>query len=100
LKNPVLFRVPYIATSDQGLALLLREIAYFGIDIENGKGFGYPGFRAGGIIASYCPEAADTIVAQHLSNVPVDQIRLQKLDKVAEEILSGIFTYEEYLIDN
>jgi len=100
LNNPVLFRVPYIATSDQGLALLLREIAYFGIDIENGKGFGYPGFRAGGIMASYYPEAADTIVAQHLSNVPVDQIRLEKLDKVAEEILSGIFKYEEYLIDN
>lgn len=96
-KNPVLFRIPYIATSDEGLALLLREIAYFRIYLEKGTGFGYPGFRQGGVMASHCPEVADVIVEKYLTDVPQEQIRMDKLDRIAEEILEGTFDHERYL---
>jgi hypothetical protein len=91
---PTKFRIPYIATSDEGMALLLREIAYFGVDAD--KGNGYPGFRLDGIIAQNFPETFNTIYRKYMIGIPIDLNRLDNLHETAESILAGNFDHKKF----
>jgi hypothetical protein len=93
--NPTMFRVPYIATSDIGLALLLQEICYFGINVKGGKGFGYPDLRIDGIMHKHAFAAVRSIRDEHLLDLKVQPERVQVLSEIAEKILAGNFDHRK-----
>ena len=92
---PHRFRIPYIATSDKGLALLLREIGYQALSINSHKriGQGWPAFREGGIMFSNCPPPAGDILERYLVDVPYVEERLTTLDAFAKAIASETFDH-------
>lgn len=97
VQNPPMFRIPYIATSDEGFALLLRELAYFRLDIDAGIGHGYPGFRPDGVMYSHCPVSVGDTLKKYLINLPVEPWRKDSLSIIAEKILLGSFDYKMYV---
>ncbi len=97
IQHPPRFRVPYIATSDEGFALLLRELAYFRMDITAGTGHGYPGFRPDGVMSTHCPASVGNTLQTYLVNLPVEPWRKDSLSNIAETILLEPFDYEKYV---
>lgn len=96
-RPPTRFRIPYIATSDRGFALLLREIAYVRLKInrQTKVGSGTPGFRPGGIMFAHCPPCARDIMKEYLPAVLVDHARLIPLNQFAENIAAGTFDHKK-----
>lgn len=95
--EPTMFRVPYIATSDAGFALLLTELTYYGVNVENGKGHGSPGFKIGGVMHNETFGLVRKIVNDHLTNLPTSPERLEKLRTVSSNILDGTFDHRKMI---
>lgn len=99
--SPLRIRVPYIATSDPALILMIQELCYLEIFVSKGTGKGTPRYRPGSIAHDKIHRLTRDNVMTHIvpliiDNPDINEQEDAELKSVATQILDGTFSLKEY----
>lgn len=100
---PLRVRVPYIATTDAALILILQQICYTDVRVSGSIGNGYLRYRPGTVADIKLSQLVKENIIRHIVPFIVqDDVRRQEEDaelkRVANEIVAGNFSHKDYFL--
>jgi hypothetical protein len=101
---PPRIRVPYIATTDPALILILQELCYQEVFVSGSVGQGTPRYRPGSIAHNKLDQLTRTNIFKYIvplvvENSSVNQQEDAELKNVADQILARTFSHKNYRLD-
>ena len=102
--SPPCLRIPYIATTDPALVLILQQLCYLDVLVSGSVGQGTPRYRPGSIAHDKLDQLTHNNIFKYIvplieENKAKNEQEDAELKNVANQILAGNFSYKDYRLD-